>query len=575
MLSIRHIEKQYAGHKALTDISLEVEKGQVFGLLGPNGAGKTSLIRIINQITAPDSGEVYFDGEKLNPSHIERIGYMPEERGLYKKMEIGEQMIYLARLKGLSRAEAQRRLKIWFEKLGMETWWKKKIEELSKGMQQKAQFVATVLHEPDLIILDEPFSGFDPVNAELIKDEILELNKKGATILFSTHRMESVEELCDAIALIHLSHKILDGKIKTIKNAYRNDTYLVEYIGKRVDADEKHPFQVIDEIAGEDNSYTIRVKLDTEKNSNDILQYLLPKVHINMLKEVIPSMNEIFIEQVNKKISLTMNKVFLIIQREYITRVRKKAFIIMIFAVPTLILVMFGAIVLVAKNNSELGSLQTVKVLDETGIFAGKFHDGKNISFQSASQSLKALKYEVLKDENMAILRITSGYSKKDSVQIYSKKKPSFILTGEIEKQMNDIAVSDGMLKHHIDTAVISSIKKINISVNSIQVTETGDKNANVGANMGIGIACAIFIYMALFIYGAQVMRGVIEEKTSRIIEVIISSVKPFQLMLGKIIGVGLVGLTQFAAWMHLVLPGNKNCWSCIFCSAKRCNRVC
>src|SRR6201986_3911466 len=229
MLSIRHIEKQYAGHKALSDVSLEVESGQIFGLLGPNGAGKTSLIRIVNQITAPDSGEVYFNGEKLNQSHIERMGYLPEERGLYKKMEIGEQMIYLARLKGLSRDEANKRLKYWFEKLGIEGWWKKKIEELSKGMQQKAQFVATVLHEPDLIILDEPFSGFDPVNAELIKEEILELNSKGATILFSTHRMESVEELCDAIALIHQSHKILDGKIKDIKNAYRNETYLVEY----------------------------------------------------------------------------------------------------------------------------------------------------------------------------------------------------------------------------------------------------------------------------------------------------------------------------------------------------------
>jgi len=301
MLSIRHIEKQYAGHKALSDVSLEVENGQIFGLLGPNGAGKTSLIRIINQITAPDSGEIYFNGEKLNQSHINRIGYLPEERGLYKKMEIGEQMIYLARLKGLSRDEATKRLKFWFGKLGMETWWKKKIEELSKGMQQKAQFVATVLHEPDLIILDEPFSGFDPVNAEIIKDEILELNRKGATILFSTHRMESVEELCQAIALINLSHKILDGKIKTIKNAYRNDTYLVEYIGDKIDVSAGQPFDIIEETVGDENSRTIRVKLNTGNNSNDILKYLLPKVHINMLKEVIPSMNEIFIDKVNQK----------------------------------------------------------------------------------------------------------------------------------------------------------------------------------------------------------------------------------------------------------------------------------
>src|ERR1700712_2132408 len=260
MLSIRNIVKQYAGHRALDDVSLEVEKGQVFGLLGPNGAGKTSLIRIINQITAPDSGEVYFNGEKLNQSHINRIGYMPEERGLYKKMEIGEQMIYLARLKGLTRAEATKRLKVWFEKLGMETWWKKKIEELSKGMQQKAQFVATVLHEPDLIILDEPFSGFDPVNAEVIKDEILELNRKGATILFSTHRMESVEELCDSIALIHKSHKILDGRVKHIRNSYKNETYLVEYTGEQLIFDGSQPFEVLSEVAGEDNSNTIKIK---------------------------------------------------------------------------------------------------------------------------------------------------------------------------------------------------------------------------------------------------------------------------------------------------------------------------
>lgn len=299
MLSIRNIVKQYAGHRALDDVSLEVESGKIFGLLGPNGAGKTSLIRIINQITAPDSGEVYFNGERLNQSHIDRIGYLPEERGLYKKMEIGEQMIYLARLKGLTRDEAIKRLKIWFQKLEMETWWKKKIEELSKGMQQKAQFVATVLHEPDLIILDEPFSGFDPVNAEIIKDEILELNRKGATILFSTHRMESVEELCDSIALIHKSHKILDGRVKTIRNSYKNDTYLVEYTGEQLVFNGAQPFDIISEVAGEDNSHIIKLKLNNN-SANDVLQYLIPKTRINMLQEVIPSVNEIFIEKVKQ-----------------------------------------------------------------------------------------------------------------------------------------------------------------------------------------------------------------------------------------------------------------------------------
>ena len=299
MLSIRNIVKQYAGHNALSDVSLEVERGQVFGLLGPNGAGKTSLIRIINQITAPDSGEVYFDGVKLNQSHINRIGYMPEERGLYKKMEIGEQMIYLARLKGLSRDEAIKRLKRWFIKLEIQDWWNKKIEELSKGMQQKAQFVSTVVHEPDLIILDEPFSGFDPVNAELIKDEILELNRNGATILFSTHRMESVEELCDSIALLNQSKKILDGKVKDIKNSYRNETYMIEYSGKKLDFDGSQPFNIVNETA-HDDAFALRIKLNPGSTANDVLKYLLPKTSINMLQEVIPTVNDIFIEKVSK-----------------------------------------------------------------------------------------------------------------------------------------------------------------------------------------------------------------------------------------------------------------------------------
>ena len=299
MLSIRNIVKQYAGHTALSDVSLEVSGGQIFGLLGPNGAGKTSLIRIINQITAPDSGEIYFDGQKLNQSHIERIGYMPEERGLYKKMAIGEQIVYLARLKGLSHAEATKRIKYWFEKLKIQDWWDKKVEELSKGMQQKAQFVATVLHEPDLIILDEPFSGFDPVNAEIIKEEILELNRKGATILFSTHRMESVEELCNSIALIHKSHKILDGRVKDIRNSYRSNTFFIEYSGNKLQLNGLEPFTLISEAVTEEG-FSIRLQLKEATTVNDVLQHLLPQVNITHLQEVIPSVNEIFIQNVNK-----------------------------------------------------------------------------------------------------------------------------------------------------------------------------------------------------------------------------------------------------------------------------------
>ncbi|WP_374951721.1 ABC transporter permease [Mucilaginibacter sp.] len=253
-----------------------------------------------------------------------------------------------------------------------------------------------------------------------------------------------------------------------------------------------------------------------------------------------------------------MNKVLLIIQREYITRVRKKAFIVMIFVVPLLILGMSAVVGYVAKSNQELSTEQVVNVIDESKVFAGKFHSGKNIKYESGNQNLAEAKKELNKNEDLSILLIPAGYAKKDVVQILSKKKPSFKLTNEVEKQMNAIASAESMVAHHIDTAFLNALNKNKISISAMEVTETGVKDANVGTNMGIGIACAIFIYMALFIYGAQVMRGVIEEKTSRIIEVVISSVKPFQLMLGKIIGVGLVGLTQFGAWIILSIISTK-----------------
>ena len=299
MLDIRHIVKQYANHTALNDVSFIVPKGQIFGLLGPNGAGKTSLIRIINQITAPDAGEIYFYGERLSPKHIGRIGYLPEERGLYKKMEIGEQMIYLAQLKGLSKQEAKQRIKYWFEKLQIESWWNKKVEDLSKGMQQKVQFVATVLHEPDLIILDEPFSGFDPVNAQIIQDEILELNKKGATIIYSTHRMESVEMLCDHIALINKSKLILEGSVKQIKNQYKNQTYKIQYILKPEHAallEHSNLYEIIQHEVGEESRLTIQLKPGI--SLNEVLLHLIPIMEIHQIFEIVPTMNEIFIDKV-------------------------------------------------------------------------------------------------------------------------------------------------------------------------------------------------------------------------------------------------------------------------------------
>lgn len=299
MLEIKNIVKQYATHRALDDVSMHIEKGKIFGLLGPNGAGKTSLIRIINQITAPDAGEVYFGGELLSPKHIERIGYLPEERGLYKKMAIGDQMLYLAQLKGLSKAEATARIKHWFEKMEMQTWWNKKVEDLSKGMQQKVQFVATVVHEPELIILDEPFSGFDPVNANIIKEEILALNKQGATIIFSTHRMESVEELCDNIVLINKSKKILEGSVKEIKNQYKSNTYQLTYAANPGASISSQPglFEVL-KVDDLEDQVKLTLLLEQNKSMNEVLHHLLPIIEIHELHEVIPSINDIFIQKV-------------------------------------------------------------------------------------------------------------------------------------------------------------------------------------------------------------------------------------------------------------------------------------
>jgi ABC-2 type transport system ATP-binding protein len=282
-------------------VSLEIKEKAVFGLLGPNGAGKTSLIRIINQITGPDTGEILFKNEKLSPKHIEQIGYLPEERGLYKKMPVGEQAMYLARLKGLSKAEAKKRLIYWFEKFEMQGWWKKRIDELSKGMQQKVQFIVTILHEPQLLILDEPFSGFDPINAQLIKNEILELRKKGATIIFSTHNMGSVEELCDNIALIHKSEKILDGSVKDIRKNFRTNTYKVTFKGNVLGfTNALWTGAEILEKSSEDDVHTLTIKLLNGVTSSQMLQAVLPLCEILSFTEIVPSMNDIFIRKVNE-----------------------------------------------------------------------------------------------------------------------------------------------------------------------------------------------------------------------------------------------------------------------------------
>lgn len=301
ILEIENVTKNYAGHCALNKVSMDIPDNCVFGLLGPNGAGKTSLIRIITQITAPDSGSIRFRGKSMTEEDALRIGYLPEERGLYKKMEVGEQALYLARLKGLSRQEAMKRLKYWFEKFEITDWWKKKIEELSKGMAQKVQFITTVLHEPDFLIMDEPFTGFDPINAELIKNELLELRKKGATIVLSTHRMESVEELCTHIALINRSHVILQGGVKDIRKAYKSNTYEINYVGNKIGFTHAlwTGYELID-VKEEEGYSSAKVKMLGGQKTNDLIQALLPHVELIGFNEVVPSINDIFIKKVNE-----------------------------------------------------------------------------------------------------------------------------------------------------------------------------------------------------------------------------------------------------------------------------------
>ena len=304
LLEISNVVKNYGDYTALDNVSLHVPKGSVFGLLGPNGAGKTSLIRIINQITLPDSGTLLFDGEPLKPGDVEHIGYLPEERGLYKSMKVGEQALYLAQLKGLSKREAKKRLKYWFDKFDIAAWWDKKIEELSKGMAQKVQFIVTVLHQPKLLIFDEPFSGFDPINAQLIAKEILQLRDEGATIIFSTHRMESVEEMCDYIALIHQSHKIIDGKLADIKRQYRSNTYQIGLeTAHAADVEnllrEKYVISPSD-IKMLDAGIALDVKIPKEATPNELLSLLTKYGQVQHFVERVPSANDIFMQAVTK-----------------------------------------------------------------------------------------------------------------------------------------------------------------------------------------------------------------------------------------------------------------------------------
>ena len=310
ILRSENIYKQYENHLALKDVSINIPRGEIFGLLGPNGAGKTTFIRIINQIIAPDEGRLFFNGEKLVASHIEKIGYLPEERGLYKKMKVGEQALYLARLKGVKQEEARKAIKYWFEKFDLMPWWDRKVEELSKGMQQKVQFIITILHKPELLIFVEPFSGFDPINVNLLKEEIINLKNQGTSIIFSTHNMNSVEEVCDHIALINKSEKILDGNLGQIKKGHSSQIFslqvshpekplatLLAPVAKLL-SEEKHP----------DGLLHARVQLEAGNSANDLIRHILPFVHFHSFQEELPSMNDIFIKTVTGKYPQELKK---------------------------------------------------------------------------------------------------------------------------------------------------------------------------------------------------------------------------------------------------------------------------
>ncbi|NOQ26082.1 MAG: ATP-binding cassette domain-containing protein [Bacteroidales bacterium] len=301
LLQAQNIEKKFINHIALDDVNISIPENSIYGLLGPNGAGKTTLIRIINRITAPDKGEILLKGRPLQAEDVNIIGYLPEERGLYRKMKVGEQALYLARLKGLSKHDALKKLKYWFDKFEIQAWWGKKVEELSKGMAQKVQFIITILHEPELLIFDEPFSGFDPINANMLKQEILDLKKRGATIIFSTHNMESVEELCDHITLINNSKNILEGQIDDIRKKYNSNIYEILFNGEpeKLERSLNPHYEIIDKKKV-NGCNAVRIKLLHQTSNNELLSLVIPAVEIISFKELVPSMNDIFIKLVNE-----------------------------------------------------------------------------------------------------------------------------------------------------------------------------------------------------------------------------------------------------------------------------------
>ena len=554
-LTASHIVKRYAEHVALDDVSIQVPRGKVFGLLGPNGAGKTTLIRIINRITAPDSGEVIFDGHPFAPEDVARIGYLPEERGLYKKMKVGEQAIYLARLKGLTAAEAKERLTYWFNKFEIMPWWDKKLEELSKGMQQKVQFIITILHEPPLLIFDEPFSGFDPVNADLLKREILELRDKGHTVIFSTHNMSSVEEVCDDIALINHSRVVLSGNVQEVKSRFRTGIYEVVTPGEIMANPTLYELCERQTRSGL-NHYRLKVVGDTANAT--LIAALAQQVDIRTFRECVPSMHDIFIQTVGADAATpetnnayplpAMSKIWIIIQREFMTRVKKKSFILLTILMPFI----FAALIMVPLMLATIegDEQKTVMVVDKTGRYVGSLKSTPNYAFVPTADNKDEFYTE--DSEVEAVVQITADLAKNPTaVTIYSPREVKAELLSYVETCLGEQVRREKLSAYNIPEleTIIADIQT-DFHVATVKRNAEGDEtSSNTYIAMTAGFIFTFLIYMFVMSYGGMVMQSVMEEKTNRIVELMVSSVKPFQLMMGKIIGVALVGFVQLAIW--------------------------
>ena len=558
LITCNDVCKSFGDKVALDHVSVDIPKGKIFGLLGPNGAGKTTLIRIINRITIPNGGSVLFDGRPITQDDVEKIGYLPEERGLYRKMKVGEQAMYFAQLKGMSAREAGAELKKWFVRFGIESWWNKKVEELSKGMAQKVQFITTVVHKPSLLILDEPFSGFDPVNAQVIREEILRLKDDGATIILSTHNMESVEELCDNIALINKSRMVITGGVDEIRHKYGNNNVEVVYTSPDTIVSVPDVFDVLSDI-NDSGRHTAVLSLDQRAERNAPLAHVLGQgLTVNSYKELVPRMNDIFIKLVTEEEqAMKFRNVGIVISREYLTRVKKKSFLVTTFLVPVIfaaICILPSIIMLFAKDTGK-----SIAVVDQSGIVMPYLTDTEEADYTDYSaenpDTLKS-RFKELSLDAIVVISPVDTVARTVSVTSFSDKPMSVGLKESIKSKVDDAVEDYRVTLYQIDDLkqIMGDIKS-DVSMSTYTLDESGEeKITSSEVYMVISMVLSMIIYMFIAMFTGMVMQSVIEEKASRVVEVLVSSVKATELMFGKIIGVACVALTQFFLWIVLTV---------------------